>query len=298
MIQETEKKIIWQVWNQNGTRCPSHTIPIRRNHVGAKPGKKTHLIGVRQRFNREAIPYPAEVGHEATLGIWDPIVVPGIGEFSFSQMWLVAGHYNESDLNTVEAGWEVFPEHYHDNQPRLFIYWTRDTYQYTGCRNFECEGFVQVSSKFAIGAAFAPVSSYDGSQTDITMTIWKDTDHGNWWLGIGQSFVGYWPAKLFTHLADGPATVVQWGGEVVNTRSYGQHTTTQMGSGHFAQEGFGKATFVRNIGVVDQLYHLHQVQDIRLQAMNSSCYNAVKLHNEEWGTHFYYGGPGFNAFCP
>lgn len=123
-------------------------------------------------------------------------------------------------------------------------------------------------------------------------------DGGNWWLGIGQSFIGYWPAKLFTHLADGPAKLVQWGGEIVNTRSYGQHTTTQMGSGHFAEEGFGKASFFRNLRIINYLYHLQPVQEFLLQMLNSTCYNVQKGFNEEWGAHFYYGGPGYNALCP
>lgn len=126
----------------------------------------------------------------------------------------------------------------------------------------------------------------------------QDMDGGNWWLGIGQSFIGYWPAKLFTHLADGPAKLVQWGGEIVNTRNYGQHTTTQMGSGHFAEEGFGKASFFRNLRIINYLYHLQPVQEFFLQTLNTTCYNAQKGFNEEWGAHFYYGGPGYNALCP
>jgi hypothetical protein len=35
--------------------------------------------------------------------------------------------------------------------------------------------------------------------------------------------------------------MVQFGGEVVNTRPSGSHTATQMGSGHFPREGFHRA---------------------------------------------------------
>ncbi|ESQ50910.1 hypothetical protein EUTSA_v10022790mg [Eutrema salsugineum] len=305
MITKIEEKRVSQMWNRNGTSCPDNTVPIRRSTSMAKKFGKKHWTD---------FPYPAEEGHEyaigemvylrgiygtqATMNVWDPVVEQGTNEFSLSQIWLVAGHYNESDLNTIEAGWQVFPDRYHDTQPRLFIYWTRDTYQKTGCLNFDCPGFVQVSNDFAIGGAFSPISSYGGNQYDLTMVIWKDTNDGNWGLGIGQSFVGYWPAKLFTHLADGPARLVQLGGEVVNTHSYGQHTTTQMGSGHFAEEGFGKASFFRNLGIIDYLYYLQPVQDFILQTRNTTCYNALKAYTKEWGTHFYYGGPGFNVLCP
>lgn len=48
-----------------------------------------------------------------------------------------------------------------------------DSYQATGCYNLLCAGFVQTNSRIAIGAAISPVSSYAGSQYDITILIWK-----------------------------------------------------------------------------------------------------------------------------
>ncbi|TQD73976.1 hypothetical protein C1H46_040493 [Malus baccata] len=79
----------------------------------------------------------------------------------------------------------------------------------------------------------------------------QDPKLGNWWMGFGDNtLVGYWPAELFTHLAD-KATMVEWGGEIVNSRANGEHTATQMGSGHFAEDGFGKASYFRNLEIVD-----------------------------------------------
>lgn len=48
-----------------------------------------------------------------------------------------------------------------------------DAYQATGCYNLLCSGFVQINNKIAIGAAVSPISSYGGSQYDITILIWK-----------------------------------------------------------------------------------------------------------------------------
>ena len=45
--------------------------------------------------------------------------------------------------------------------------------------------------------------------------------------------------------------MVQFGGEIVNSRQSGSHTSTQMGSVHFASEGFGKASYFRNMQVVE-----------------------------------------------
>lgn len=112
--------------------------------------------------------------------------------------------------------------------------------------------------------------------------------------------MGYWPAELFTHLKE-KATIVEWGGEIVNEGPNGAHTSTQMGSGHFAEEGPGKASYFRNLGLVDSNNGIIDLlpQDLSIQVTNRNCYsiNVVSNHNE-WGTHFYYGGPGFNPKCP
>lgn len=111
-----------------------------------------------------------------------------------------------------------------------------------------------------------------------------------------NTLVGYWPNELFTHLAD-RATMVEWGGEIVNSRTNNEHTTTQMGSGQFAQDGFGKASYFRNLEIVDSDNSLSTAQDISVLAEDSNCYNIVSSQNSEWGSHFYYGGPGRNPNC-
>lgn len=134
-------------------------------------------------------------------------------------------------------------------------------------------------------------------QTDGSWDCMQDPKMGNWWMGLGDNtLVGYWPAELFTHLA-GHATTVEWGGEVVNTRSSGRHTTTQMGSGHFPDEGFGKASYFRNLEIVDSDNSLVPVHDVKILAENTECYDIKSSYSNEWGTYFYYGGPGFNPGC-
>ncbi|KAK7278250.1 hypothetical protein RJT34_23276 [Clitoria ternatea] len=65
-----------------------------------------------------------------------------------------------------------------------------------------------------------------------------------------NTLVGYWPAELFIHLVD-HNTMAEWGGEVVNSCTNSQHTYTQMGSGHFAEDAYGKASYFRNLEIVD-----------------------------------------------
>ncbi|MED6131160.1 hypothetical protein PIB30_007128 [Stylosanthes scabra] len=312
----------WQMWHQNRTRCPKGTVPIRRSTVhDVLRAKSLYEFGKKQRSmamslsrrrpdapdvvsgngHEHAIAYTGSseevYGAKATINVWDPSIQV-VNEFSLSQIWILSGSFDGSDLNSIEAGWQVSPELYGDSRPRLFTYWTSDSYQATGCYNLLCSGFVQTNSRIAIGAAISPISSIDSNQYDITILIWKDPKVGNWWMSFGDStLVGYWPAELFTHLAQ-HATMVEWGGEVVNTRATGQHTSTQMGSGHFAEDGFGKASYFRNLEIVDTDNSLSSVHEISTLAENTNCYDIKSSYSDDWGTYFYYGGPGNNPQCP
>ncbi|CAG7873917.1 unnamed protein product [Brassica rapa] len=334
-----ETKTINQVWHKAG-ECPDNTVPIRRT-------KKEDLLRPKsmKRFGRKphhSIPrtttFDPTKGHqvrlhyaimgarngkfygtEVVINLWKPYVqVPD--EFSLAQTWIVSG--SGSSLNTIEAGWQVYPELYDDNRPRFFVYWTvsslfqmiyaylptfvifyfaklfRDGYRRTGCYNLLCSGFVQTSNRYSVGGAYNIVSRYGGTQYDISILIWKDRKTGNWWLRVGKDIIGYWPGKLFTSLGNG-ATRVEWGGEIVNLKTGGKHTSTDMGSGHFAYEGYKKASYVRNLKIVDGTNTLREPKSLYYFADKHNCYN-VKTGNAgtSWGIHFFYGGPGRNVKCP
>ncbi|CAK9227767.1 unnamed protein product [Sphagnum troendelagicum] len=304
-----------QIWHESG-ECPVGTVPIRRTlakdilRAGSIDKYRTKKGGM------SAVPKPSPAtitssshehaisymqgdsynGAQATINVWSPRVdVPS--EFSLSQIWILAGAFT-SDLNSIEAGWQVSPDMYGDNNPRLFTYWTADGYQTTGCYNLLCSGFVQTSNTIAIGASISPVSSYGGTQYEIGILIWKDPNTGAWWMQFGENtLVGYWPASLFTHLA-GSATVLEWGGEVVNSEPGGQHTTTEMGSGQFAEAGFGEASYMRNIQFVDTSNVLRSVVGLQTLTEQPNCYDIQGGFNSAWGNFFYYGGPGQNPNCP
>eukprot|EP00249_Psilotum_nudum_P004177 c17720_g2_i4 orf=360-713(+) len=111
-----------------------------------------------------------------------------------------------------------------------------------------------------------------------------------------NTVVGYWPAALFSHLGR-EATIMEWGGEVVNSQPGGLHTSTQMGSGHFAEEGFGRASYFRNLEFVDEQNDLRPVNGLQITADKSNCYDIKLSFDSNWGSHFYYGGPGRNPKC-
>ncbi|CAL5096854.1 unnamed protein product [Urochloa decumbens] len=313
-----EEEALPQAWRRSGESCPEGTIPVRRTTEAdvlrassvSRFGMKARGRGFPRRDStggghEHAVGYVSGgqfYGAKASLNVW-PAQVASPSEFSLSQIWVISGTFG-NDLNTIEAGWQVSPQLYGDNNPRFFTYWTDDAYRETGCYNLHCSGFVQTSNRIAIGAAISPISSYAGRQFDITVLIWKDPRQGHWWLqlgsggGRGGALVGYWPSSLFTHLGS-RAGMVQFGGEVVNARPAGApHTATQMGSGRFPGEGYARAAYFRNVQVVDWDNSLVNAAGLRMLADRPGCYDIAGGSGGAWGTYFYYGGPGRNARCP
>ncbi|KAL3537234.1 hypothetical protein ACH5RR_000600 [Cinchona calisaya] len=308
---------IFQLWQLNGS-CPEGTIPIRRTSNAdvlrassiKKNGKKKQE-SIPDQLSSANRTFDIQSGHEhviayaqgskyygakAIINVWKP-QIQSPNEFSGSQIWIIGG--SDSNLNTVEAGWMAHPKLFGDDRTRLFTYWTSDGYHSTGCYNLLCSGFIQVSQKISLGAVIKPISSYHGSQFDITLLIWKDPREGGWWLQYWKEVIGYWPQNLFQDLAlYDSASLVEWGGEVLNTQSDGQHTTTQMGSGHFPEEKFGGASFFKNIKVVDEHNSLRPPSELGTVVDKPKCYNIALGKSNDWGNFFYYGGPGRSSDCP
>ncbi|XP_019706806.1 protein neprosin-like [Elaeis guineensis] len=310
VASKMEPSSVPQLWHQNG-RCPEDTIPIRRTKKddvvratsAERYGKKGHKTIPNP---TSALPNEDDGGYEhallyvtgdkyygakGTINVWNPKIQEQ-GEYSSSQLWVLGGP--PESLNTIEAGWHVNPGVYGDNRTRLFTFWTADNYGSKGCYNLLCSGFVQVNKEIALGATIHPISSYDGPQYEITILIWQDPNSANWWLQYGnRSALGYWPSSLFPHLRDS-ASEIQWGGEILNLNVSGQHTSTEMGSGHFAGEKFRWASFFKNIRIVDHSNEYQTPQGDQIVMTRILCYDL------EWdsGDSFYYGGPGINQECP
>ena len=105
--------------------------------------------------------------------------------------------------------------------------------------------------------------------------------------------MGYWPSSLFDKL-NYSASSVAWGGEVFAPPVAGI-TSTQMGSGHLPSEGYGKASYIRNIWVVDSNNYHEVPSHVGLIAMKPNCYNVMNGASSSWGTYIYHGGPGKNT---
>ncbi|CAN0892755.1 hypothetical protein LINGRAHAP2_LOCUS17749 [Linum grandiflorum] len=128
--RSTDETIAWQMWHRNGTRCPKGTVPIRRSsvndvlrakslfHFGKKQSRRSALPLARRtdapdvvsgNGHEHAIAYTgasSEVyGAKATINVWDPSIQV-VNEFSLSQIWVLSGSFDGSDLNSIEAGWQ------------------------------------------------------------------------------------------------------------------------------------------------------------------------------------------------
>ncbi|XP_023642481.1 uncharacterized protein LOC17892607 [Capsella rubella] len=310
-----KQNMVAQLWTINGI-CPKNSIPIRRTRkediLRAKSieeyGKKDpndirqhKPINQHRRGNGTHeyatlnvvanSPRAKFHGTQSYLNVWRPYVQED-HEFSLAQVWIVAGSYS-SQLNTIEAGWQVSYGIYGDNQPRYFTYWTADSYMRTGCyNNIGCPGFVSINQEFALGSPISQVSVFEGLQINLL-----DPRTGNWWLKFGPHFyVGYWPSALFNHLQNG-GTEVHWGGEIVNLKNHSRHTTTAMGSGLFAENGFQKASYFRNIEILDENNIRREPVGVSSIVTNDRCYSLSYGNSSGhpiWKTHFFYGGPGGN----
>ena len=86
--------------------------------------------------------------------------------------------------------------------------------------------------------------------------------------------------------------------QVLDSRSDGKATTTQMGSGHFPQDGFGSASYMKNLQVVYDSSNLRPLYYPRTIAQQPNCYDITLGNNDAWGDFIFYGGPGRNPKCP
>lgn len=226
-------------------------------------------------------------GGDSRLNVWKPNVSPGV--FSLSQHWYTGG--SGDNKQTVEGGWQVYPNKYGTNNPVLFIYYTPDNYS-SGCYNLDCSGFVQVNNSWVLGGSLLPVSTDGGTQYIIRMQ-WQ-LYQGNWWLfvkGAGNYIaVGYYPGSVFNSgQLTRHAEHVKYGGEVAPGSS---GSTGEMGSGKFANTGWSHAAYQRTIYYIDESLVSHWA-NLSAHQTESSCYT-IDMHNQtsgSWATYFYFGGP-------
>lgn len=231
-------------------------------------------------------------GGNSWLNLWSPKVADS-ARMSLSQQWYVGG--SGSKTQTVEGGWQVAEDHYDTKKAALFIYWTADDYDDTGCYNLECSGFVQTNNNWYLGGPWNHYSSSGGTQWGFELQ-WKYF-HGNWWMflrGPGSyEAVGYYPGSIYGNgqLAHS-AESIDYGGEATGKSSW-----PEMGSGQFADKGWRKAAFQNTIFLIprDEDGGVGVWADLSKSEPSPKCYTIDLVpasRGGDWGTYFYFGGPG------
>ena len=294
--------------------CPSGTIPIRRVTLedmsrfenlrqflqkrpggGAipprapSPNAQPQAAAATHRW-AHAFQNVANLGGHSFVNIWDPPI--GANQvFSLSQHWYVGG--SGAGLQTAEVGWQVYPQFYGNTKPVFFIYWTADGYNQTGCYNLSCTGFVQTNSSWTIGGAMSPWSATGGAQYELEIAYFLSG--GRWWLYVkgtaGANAIGYYPVSVYKNGAMAShAAEIDYGGETVGTTSF-----PKMGSGAFANQGWQKAAYQR------QIFYYPQAGGSAWAALTASqawpnCYTAqVVNYASPWNETLWYGGPAGNC---
>ncbi|XP_042442904.1 uncharacterized protein LOC122027957 [Zingiber officinale] len=271
--------------------CPVGTVPIRRTQISdLRRVAKLQNYGKRDESDHERQeqagaklerggPY---LGAKGLINVWD--IEVNDGEWSHSAIEITD---QKSDF--IEAGLMVHPQLFGDQKSRFYTYWTANGHYSTGCYNLLCPGFIQVNRNITVGSVIFPTSSYNGSQYVLDTVIYRDLVEMNWWLQIHGEPVGYWPKELFGGRFE-EAMEVKWIGSVLNSMSDGvSHTPTMMGSGRFPKEGFGKAAFFENVGVMNYLGHYERPMYPKFYQTNKGCYEVDPVVQN---IYFYFGGPG------
>ncbi|XP_042384476.1 uncharacterized protein LOC121976397 isoform X2 [Zingiber officinale] len=264
----SQKEAMVQQWHQNG-RCPEDTIPIRRTTMNdvlrassvKRYGRKKH----------KNIPNPLS---------FDPNLLNENNGHQHAIAYAEGEKYYGAKA-TINV-WQ--PKVQESNEFSLSQLWILGG------------SFGEDLNSIEVGWQVSP-DLYGDNYTRL-FTYWTDPKEGHWWMQFGRDYVlGYWPSFLFSYLADS-APMIQWGGEAVNSEPDGAHTSTEMGSGHFAEEGYSKASYFRNIQIVDGSNNLRAPTRVGSFTEQSNCYNVQNGNNGEWGQYFYYGGPGRSSTCP
>lgn len=288
-----------------GINCPNESVPIRRvkteDILAARAFK-------RSRFDRSAIHHAGlwanigkYYGSVATFNSWTPKVTEA-NQYTTSLID-VFNDLSPHHMNSVIAGWMVYPELFSDSHPRMFAYWTADSDRETGCLNIYCSGFIQIG-KLPLGLPLPSISIYgdEGHQYDTPIHVFRDPVTYNWWLRANDQNIGYWPSEVVTRLANEGASQMYWGGYVGMPDGLWHSDGLEMGSGHCPLEGYAKAAYIRDIKYVLEDSSPGTLVDVPGDAVSVSLayltdFRVSRQHySQKWGTSFFYGGRQ-GVFC-
>ncbi|KAM7268077.1 hypothetical protein ACFE04_010243 [Oxalis oulophora] len=261
--KQNNEKIITQLW-QFSESCPDGTVPIRRT-------KKSDILRVFSFVNKnlsingkqfsqvtyeEAVAYVhggKYFGAKGTMDIWNPRVQKD--EFSKCLISVMDSEVMSDNNNYRNTNLDIV----------VVVLLLPNNGHKTVCYNLHCPGFVLVSKHIALGSSSKPYSTFDGSSHwAYKFTIRQDHVTGDWWLLSKKE---------------------------QNNNYHSKHTTTQIGSGRFSNEGFGKANMISDMFIFDE-HNKAQRPSLVDHMTHSGCYDIKHLPSDHSsGMNLYFGGP-------
>lgn len=205
-------------------------------------------------------------------------------------------------VQTLEAGWMRNPRSV--RHPHMFTYYTVNSYvspgDYRGGYNAKVKGWVQVDREYYPGMRL-PVSRVGGVQRSVRLRFRRHRD--NWWLAVNDRWIGYYPGRIFWRrgvpsdrtLASKSNYIAMYGEATQEKLRPWPLTRTQMGSGKFPEEGWGRAAYIRQMTYTD----LNRVDRTYTgpsrsvtEPMRYDCMTNELLGDSFWGSYMFVGGPG------
>lgn len=243
-------------------------------------------------------------GSSGFINIWDT-AGPVYGETSIAQTAVIRG----APMQAIEAGKIEHVSFAPSQQPVLFTYFrTNDgaSGDWVGGYNALVRGWVQVSPTVAPGMSLVAWSSVAGGpQYDLDLEV--RLFNGNWWVKAAGQWAGYYPhciggaappcasGTLFSAAGiRDKADRLDWYGEIYDS-SAPASTSTDMGSGAYANAQFGHAAYFRNLTYFWSPDTYWWWDSGSLSVTDAACYSGLGpfFHTDPtWRNWFYYGGPG------
>ncbi|UXI66178.1 neprosin family prolyl endopeptidase [Tahibacter amnicola] len=238
------------------------------------------------------------------VNIWDTEGPVG-NETSIAQTAVIRG----TPMQAIEAGKIETSGFSPARRPVFFTYYRTAgsaSGDWAGGYNTLVQGWVQVSPTVAPGMSLIPwASATDGEQysLDVEVRLWE----GNWWVRAAGEWVGYYPhciggaappcerGTLFSEKGIRDiADRLDWYGEVFDSRAPAA-TSTDMGSGAYANTHFRRAAYFRNLLYVWAPATAWWFDAGSISVTDARCYSAdgpFYSADPNWRNWFYYGGPG------
>ncbi|MGB2733544.1 MAG: neprosin family prolyl endopeptidase, partial [Saprospiraceae bacterium] len=202
-----------------------------------------------------------------------------------------------SSKQTIEAGWQEYRDLYGDWVPHLFVFYTTNGYTKSGDNkggyNRDVDGWIQYSNVVYPEATSSPNSVRGGAQ--YIMQIKYQLYKGNWWFCCNGRWIGYYPASLFnaTGLRN-KADKVAFYGEIVDSGNDSISSWTDMGSGHWPDQGWKKSAYMQNLRYQSGVNGSMSRYNGSPWESNPGEYGIEAHFNDggSWNSHCWVGGPG------